>query len=197
MTRNVVTFVVATLLMVPLIIWGAQKTDSFYRSDTTPEFADFQIVRFDISDSVVGSAGAGVGVTGETAASSGDWTNCVDARGYTQISLYCFEYGSGSVDWKWWDCIEPVGSPTPRSNRSGTFTNSTIVGAEAPVTAPSAAEPTPFCVDITSGAGVTIDCTTSGVQKFVPARQPFGWICGEANTVSGNADLSAHVLMTP
>jgi hypothetical protein len=191
---------VALVALVPLSLYSAQIVNSFMPfPDNNEVFQEYQMIRLDIGDDIGVADGQAYG---GTAASDNDYTRYVDARGFTQIALYVFEYGDGSTTGiKLWDCLTPVGLAnsafrgTAAVGRDGPLSGIGTLGTEAPTASPGKTDPDPLCVDITAGAGVTIIGTTAGVQKFVPARQPFSFLVVEIDDCTGECDMSIHLVL--
>lgn len=126
-----------------------------------------QILRCDDGDAISGD-GAAEGETCE----AGDWSDGLDCRGFTHLTVRHFEYNeaAGSSNVKVWDCVTSQGFGRPGAGGNSEATN--------PSGTPLEATPIPLCVDITAGAGVSIDGTTGagGVRLFAPTPYSLNYI---------------------
>ena len=141
-----------------------------------------QLVRCDESDSITAEHTASAirpdPVGGTNTCAADDFTPALDCRGMTIMTAHFFEYdASGTAEAKIWHCIDSPG-----------FEDHPVTGAneEAPVTAPSSADPKPLCVDVTAGAGVTMLGTTAGVQELSISGVAWNWLVGEIQACATN-----------
>jgi len=131
---------------------------------------EVQLVRCDASASITGDSPVG----GETC-EAGDWSEALDCRNFTNLGATYFEYSAaGSSVVKIWDCLSLPGTTTTASSSGGTAPS-----VEAPGATPSAADPDPLCVDLTLGAGVTLNGTAAGTQLMNLSNQKLHFIVGE------------------
>lgn len=105
---------------------------------------------------------------------SGDWTQQVDARGFSALTIRFVEVGGGSAVAKLWNC-------QPTTDGSGFRPD-----AQSPDTSASLTV-TLLCDEVTDG--ITLDGTTT--TTFVPNMDtlgPLGILVGEIETCTGNCD---------
>lgn len=166
------------MMLVPSLGLAAQQTTSFKTIEDKSDYKEYQMFRCDESGSITGG---GSDAIGSSTCASADWSRPVDCRGFTHLTAHYFEYGDGSGELKVWDCSTSKG-----------FLDIELEGAtEAPVTTPTAADPKPFCTDITAGAGVTMIGTTAGVQRMDLSGLNLGFVVYELQDCTGNCDGTA------
>jgi hypothetical protein len=185
-----IVLVVGIILMASLALAASQKTDSFYIYPNQPKgTALYQMFRLDISDGITASDPNDERVAGETSITNGDWSQCVDARSYRKAKAIVHEYGTGSVVYKIWNLISPVGADDVETNTNGTISGVDVAGVEDPSTAPTPSDPDPFATDLTAVSGVTLE--GNDLTEFSIANQPLGIICFEVDLCVTNCDSSA------
>lgn len=192
MKHRKATLVLTVLaLLTPLVVWGAAAlTDgSMFVNESSgnmrPGFIEAQLFRCDNSGSLTATPVPADGVTCE----SGDWSKAVDARGYSQVTINMYEYGTGSADVKLWNCINPLGS-TNYNPRGGDISGVDVPGIEDPSGLPTASDPDPMCFDLTNAT--TVDGSTTSVTF---TDQGLSYLVGEINTCTGNCDLTYTILV--
>lgn len=177
----------------------AQKTDSYFQYEGMPSGTQLhQMFNVDIdNDHTTCSDTSKTTCEGETAMTSGDWSEAVQALGWTKMKAIYHEFGSGSGELKVWNCFPVVGVDNSMTRKDGTLSGASMPGTEAPgVPTEDGGEADPMCVDLTAGAGVTMIGTTAGVIEFTPAEQPLGFIVFEMQTCTADCDAVALLLLT-
>lgn len=182
-------YIAVILILVAGLLVSAQLNNSFDSLSNIDVFRSAQLVRLDESDTLTNTTikadGQIIGddqvVSGETPAdtASGDHTKSLDCRGFVAFAADAFEYGTGSCEFKVWNCLTSSGFEIP----SG-LTTTTV----APADAPTSADPDPFCTDLTAAAGVTLDgvLTTHFSQTGVVTN----FLVGELQTITGSCDAT-------
>jgi hypothetical protein len=167
---------IGLLILVPVLAWAAasQLSTSLALQQQTSETRRYQLIRCDNSASITGDSAAG----GETC-EAGDWSVAIDCTGMTHLSARYFEYGAGSGEAKIWDCTESEG------------VSDALTTNPAEASRPSAADPAPLCADLTAGASVTLDGTTTTLMNL--SNIELHYIIGGIHACTGNCDSTLVV----
>lgn len=173
-------------LLWPCVGWSAQLTDSYvqlYDTQTGAQRnASYQLFFCDESGSIDGT-----GITGGSAdCATDEWSQAIDARWATSMSLRVYEYGSGSVDMKLWDCVNTAANgATDASLVLPGLDDPSLVRSEGDLEPNSA-----VCTDLTLGniAGDTLQGTPTTDEILNLGNRTFNYLVVEIENCTGNCD---------
>lgn len=177
------------LVLLPQLAIPAGVSSTFVQLVDTGRFKLWRPLRVDVSTSI---ASTDPRIGGQTIA-SGDWVNKpMNCQGASEVTLYYWEYGTGSGAVKVWECLQTVGSPGaypgPFPSGSTSIAALAAVGVEDPASAPTPADPDPFCVEATQGVAVDGVNAGSGGDKVTISSSGFGLYLIEQDDCTGNCD---------
>lgn len=172
-------------LLWPCTGWSAQLTDSYIQLYDTVSYghrtAAFQMFFCDETPGIDGT-----GVTGGSLdCATDEWSQAVDARWATSMTLTMYEWGSGDSEIKLWDC-------TNTAANGATDASLVLPGVDDPSLVRSVGDLEPnsaLCTDLTAGAGVTMIGTPAGVQRFNLTDRNFNYLVVEIQVFNGNGDF--------
>lgn len=188
------TLVVALLLVVcPGVAWGVaeQLTATRLTLQNTKDGAgriiskEAMLIRCDEVPSITTS-----GPLGGESCESGDWSVPIDCRGFSNVNISYYEYGTGSGEAKLWNC-KSIQTKTEQGTASDGSTNPGVVDPTGGPTSP--ADPDPLCVDLTASAGVTLLGTAAANIFLNLSGQSLGFLIGEIEDCTGNCDSTLIV----
>ena len=177
------TLLLGSMFVLAGVALAAQITTSWQGLRGKAQYQEIQMLRCDVSG---GLTDTDPQIGGEACATN-DWSQAVDARWATAMTLYVFEYGTGSIDVTLWDCIDPT--------QPGAITGVGLPGVETPGATPGPSDPDPLCVDLTAGAGVTIIGTSAGTQKFSLWDERFNHLVARIDDCTANCDAMIYLTL--
>ena len=183
--KRVLAILLAGLLW-PCVGLATQLTDSYVQLyDSIDEggnrTAAYQMFFCDESAEIDGT---GVGGGSDDCATN-NWSQAVDARWATSMTLTMYEFAGGSSEIKLWDC-------TFTAANGATDASLVLPGVDDPSLVRSSGDLEPnsaLCTDLTAGAGVTMIGTPAGVQRFNLTDRNFNYLIVEIEVFTGDGDF--------
>lgn len=172
-------------LLWPSTVLAAQLTDSYVQLyDTVSGAHRNASYQMFFCDETPGIDGIGVG-GGSLDCATNEWSQAIDARWATSLTISMYEWGSGSAEIKLWDCINTAAN-------GATDASLVIPGVDDPSLVRSEGDLEPnsaLCTDLTAAAGVTMVGTPAGIQKLTLSERSFNHLVIEIEVCTGNCDF--------